>query len=219
MATATWTKEKIKEAVQAFITKNGREPAHDDYLNDPALPHPRVIQRRFSGLKGLRTDLGLQTTNFTKGEPRRIAAEKSQSASRLMEAKTFNALFEKYDTDLEPGNIVQVSRQFQYQQYIPGANYYANTSVDMAISFRNRRHVIMIDVFHPADVRSLQGCVNIKKEKTEKHPVRLVSGVTHELLFVCTNPDITQDDIEKHVKKHKMYTVMSYDKFKHDILD
>lgn len=222
MATAQWTEEKIKQAVTDFINKNGREPAHDDYLNDSSLPHPRVIQRRFHGLKGLRKRLGLNTENFTKGEPRRISAQNAQIASRQMEAKTFNALYEKYDNFLKERSdegIVQVSRQFQYQQYIPDANYYANTSVDMAVSFRNRRHVIMIDVFHPADVRSLQGCVNIKKDKTEKHPVKLVSGTTHELLFVCTNPEISQDDIEKYVKKHKMYTVMSYDKFKCDILD
>lgn len=219
MAKAIWTDEKIKVAVQEFINENGREPEHDDFLNETSLPHPRVVQRRFHGLKSLRNRLGLQTTNFTQGDVRREKAKAFNKSSREVEAQIFNALFEKYDTDFEPGNIVQVTRQFQYQQYIPGANYYSNTAVDMAVSFRNKRHVLMIDVFHPADVRSLQGCVNIKKNKTEKNPVTLVSGVTHQLIFVCTNPEITQDDIEKYVAKHEMYTVMSYDTFKRDILD
>lgn len=222
MANAIWTEEKVLQAVTDFISKNNREPSHDDYLNDPTLPHPRVIQRRFHGLKGLRTRLGLNTIDYTKGDIRGDIAKKSLNTSRQMEAKIFNALFEKYDNFLkERGDegIVQVSRQFQYQQYIKEANYYAQTSVDMAISFRDKRHVVMIDIFHPDKVTSLQGCVSVKKKKTEKHPVKLVTGVTHELLFVCTNPKITQEEIDKHVKKNKMYTVLSYETFKRDILD
>ena len=215
---AKWTEESVKSAIQTFINKNGREPEHNDFLEHESLPHPRVLQRRFGGMKNVRTSLGI-TPSFREGKIRADKAITALKASRRMEAELFNELYKKYDTDFETGNIVQVTRQFQYQQYIPDGKYYANTSVDMAVSFRNKKHVMMIDVFHPSNKNSLQGCVNIKKAKVEKYPVCLTSGYTHKLLFVCTNKDITQEDIEKYVKKHDLYTVMSYDTFKHDILD
>lgn len=222
MATATWTEEKIAQAVTDFINKNRREPTHDDFLENPSLPHPRILQRRFQGLKGLRTRLGLNTIDYTTGDARGEIAKKALTTSRKMEAKIFNALYEKYDNFLKERSsegIVQVSRQFQYQQYIKDTNYYAQTSVDMAISFRDKKHVVMIDIFHPDHIASLQACVNVKKNKTKKNPVCLIPPTTHTLLFVCTNPKITQDDIDKHIKKDTLYTVLSYDTFCRDILD
>jgi hypothetical protein len=213
----TWTKPRIALAIKNFIETTGHEPRNDDFINHPELPHPRLIQRHHGGLKALRIELGLNTVSFTTKKTQAIAINKNASE---MEALIYNQLYRKYHTgfSVEPTKIIDVSRQFAYQQWRPEENYYSNTSVDIAISFRGKRHHVLIDLFHPTKIATMQGCVNIKRKKVESNPVFLENKATHELFFVCTNPSITQEEVDKHLIPHKQYKVLAFSTFQRDIL-
>jgi hypothetical protein len=216
------TFEEVKKNVIAFIEKNNREPTYVDFDTDPSLPTSRHCQRNFGGLKKLREDMGLSVTDYTKGDIRRKVAEKAFNKSKKDEAVIFNALHEKHDTGVvleDDKEFIIVSRQYQYQQYIPPDEVwregYSNISADIAISDRRKAHIIMFDIFTPHNINSLQGCVNTKKRKLEKSPIRLNPGFTHELYFVCTNKEFTQEEINERTVPNETYTVLSYDSF-HD---
>ena len=220
----TWTEQRIATAITSFVAEFNREPSNDDFVNNPSLPHPRLVQRNFGGLVALREKLGLNTKNFTEGAVRSNQIKKILSSSRKEEAKIFNKLYENLDTsrhlhDLPLSkDLVYVSRQMVYQQYKPGAISYTNTSSDIAIDNRTKRHLIFLDLFNPKDTSSLIGCINIKKKKIETSPIYLSGNYTHTLYFVCTNKNITQEQIDAVIKPSALYSVVAYSNFMCDII-
>ena len=71
----------------------------------------------------------------------------------------------------------------------------------------------MIDFFFPLNMRSYSSCVRSKRKKLHDHPISLF-GKTGEVIFVCVNENISQDDIDKDKTNKKGVTVLSFDTFK-----
>lgn len=71
-----WTQEVIKKGIERFILENSRPPTARDFDNCQYLPSARQIQRTYGGLPALRSLLGLEQLDFTKGDLRREIALK-----------------------------------------------------------------------------------------------------------------------------------------------
>jgi hypothetical protein len=108
-----------------------------------------------------------------------------------------------------------VIRQFAYQQWIPDDKYYENIRCDVAISYRDPSHIILIDFFYPSDMHSFGGCVRSKVNKLKKSPPSLgLYDCTYEVVFVCVNPDIGQEQITEATRGLRGFTVQSLATFK-----
>jgi hypothetical protein len=215
MANKTYTIESIKEAVQLFIKTNGREPHYKDFTTQNNLPSIRQIQRRFGGLPELRKDLGLTILDHTKGTIRSQMAKKIQENCSKYEAELINKLFKKHHDPIDFNKTV--TRHYAYQQYLPDKGHYVNIASDVGLTDRVAKHVILIDFFFPTDMHSFGGCVRSKRKKLRDHPVSLFN-CTHEVLFVCVNPDISQDTIDTTGINTDGITVLSLDTFKQRFL-
>lgn len=191
MANEKYTKHQLNTNIQRFIAENGREPTAYDFDTTSYLPTARQIQRRYGGLKALRAEFGLSTLDHTTGAIRSKTAAQAVNNSQKDEATHHNRLVEKYS---DPDNNVWVSRQYAYQQYIPGANYYANILCDTCIEDRPNNHRILIDFFSAKDEQSVGGSIRIKAQKLAKYPPAFFYPYpTYEVLFVCLNPDLNSN--------------------------
>lgn len=210
------TIEDIKEAVQNFIRTNGSEPTAMDFDTDPNLPNARYIQRNYGGLKNLRTLLNLTINDHTTGATRKKVAKEAHQRCKDYEAKLTNSLFQKLH-DHKTFNPA-VIRQYAYQQYIPKTDDYENISCDVAISYRVPSHIVMIDFFYPTTIHSLGGCVRSKISKLKKYPpTKGLYDCTHEILFVCVNPEFDQSTIDQKApsSKYKTLSLQAFrDRFK-----
>lgn len=70
MPKVRWTLEVIREGINRYKEENGRLPTAWDFDRCDYLPSARQIQRSLGGLEKLRTDLGLDELNYTKGSLR-----------------------------------------------------------------------------------------------------------------------------------------------------
>lgn len=66
-----WTLEKIQSGIDRFRQENEILPTAYDFDRTPYLPSARQIQRAYGGLEALRTLLGYDELNYTKGLLRR----------------------------------------------------------------------------------------------------------------------------------------------------
>ena len=203
-----YTLENIKEAYNTFIQTNGFEPTAKDFDTDPNLPNSRYVQRNYNGLKHLRTIIGANTLDHTKGITRQKKAKETMERARGYEKNLCNALFKKYHDPKEFNPAV--IRQFAYQQWIPDDRYYENIKCDVALSYRSPSHVILIDFFYPNDMYSFGGCIRAKFNKLKKYPPSLgLHDCTYEILFVCVNQEISQDRIDQATRGLRDFTVLS----------
>ena len=205
-----WTIEKIQVSVTQFIKANDKEPTAKDFKSSNNLPTARQIQRRFGGLKEIRHQLGLSIKDHTTGLTRSIKAKQCLHTSRLQEADLFNQLYKKYHNT--SGTGFYVTRQFAYQQFDEKLLTYHNITTDICIDDRVKKHHILIDLFNPQDIESAQGCVRVKKNKIKEHPVSLFNS-THEVLFLCMNPELDQEVLDTRITKSKLFKVISLDNF------
>ena len=207
-----YTLKSITEAYNNFIRTNEHEPTAIDFDNDPTLPGARYIQRNYGGLRNLRKELGSAIIDHTTGETRKKAAKAANERCKLYEAELSNAIYKKLH-DQQTFNPA-VIRQFAYQQYIEKTDDYENISCDVAISYRDPSHVILIDFFYPSTIHSLSGCVRSKTSKLRRNPPKPnLYDCTHEVVFVCVNPDFNQDTIDSHTTNCD-FTVQSLATFK-----
>jgi hypothetical protein len=183
----------LKQRVEHFIKLEGREPTYRDFDSTGYLPSSRTIQRNWGGLKKVRADLGMKETDYTAGSVRTTTAKAIGERCAAYEKKIINKLFDlHHDSDKFTKTVV---RHFAYQQWVPDEKYYANIACDVGITNRETDHVTLIDFFYPKDWDSFGGCVRSKKAKLKKHPISLYD-CTHDVVFVCVNPEMDQDTID-----------------------
>jgi hypothetical protein len=205
--------ESIQKAYSAFIQANGYEPTAKHFDMSPDLPGSRYIQRNYGGLKEFRQALGASIPDHTKGASRKATAKVVTERAREYEKALCNGLMEKHHNQktFNPAVI----RQFAYQQWIPDDKYYENIRCDVAISYRDPSHIILIDFFYPSDMHYFGGCVRSKVNKLKKSPPSLgLYDCTYEVVFVCVNPDIGQEQITEATRGLRGFTVQSLATFK-----
>lgn len=205
-----YTEDGVIQALKNFKKNLGKEPTIQEIDKEPTLPTARQIQRMFGGVKQLRMKAGFDIDDHTKGTARQTTAAMTQKQCSKYEARLVNQLFIKHHDSQEFTKTV--TRQFAYQQWLPNENCYINISSDVGITDRVKGHVTLVDFFYPQDMHSFGGCVRSKRKKLKDHPVSLYD-CTHDVLFVCVNPDITQSQIDADGTKKEGVKVMSLDEF------
>lgn len=190
-------KYKQQDIIDNFIKLTqelGHEPTVFEVDACEYLPPSRTIQRRMGGLQELRRLTGQSVINHTQGATRSAKADVINKRAKRYEAELYNLIRKKYH-DIS-GTTTFVTREWSWQQALPDGREYSNTRCDVCIDNRETGHHIVIDFFYPESEHSLGGCVRAKQKKLRDNPVALLEGATHEVMFVCVNPDFHQDDIK-----------------------
>lgn len=174
-----WTEQKIKEGFESFFKEHGRYPTAHEIDRYSRLPSSRQIQRRFGGLEEIRKTLGLQITNFTKGAVRSAKAKAVGDRGLVSEKQIQQILLNKFGETF-------VHEQKPFNNYERGRlDFYVYT----------KQESFGIDVFYPNDKDSFIGCINSKQ--------RLYKKLTHRLILLQVNPQITQKDIDQYLYTKK----------------
>lgn len=164
---------KYKKAVLEFINTYGYEPTAHDFDRNEQLPSARTIQRRYGGLQQFRKDMGLNTVNFTQGKTRTAKTLQINKNSHKLE----NTLFKKLVQTYGEAHVSTPARVFTTNKIC----------VDFRLDISDQ--IYLIDVFHPKDIRTCQGCINIKNKKYDQQEPSLYHHPV-SVLLVCTNNDI-----------------------------
>lgn len=185
---------RLKEGIDRFIKENKREPRSYDFDDTDYLPSSKTIRRKFGGLKKIREKFGLTTIDFTSGPTRSKTAKDSSERAQKYEKELYELLVKKHH-DIH-GIKKTVERELEYNTYSGLVTDKKEIRSDSAIVDRVKKHIIFIDFFYATDIRSLYSCVGIKRRKIEKDFVKPYD-YTYEQYFVCVNPAIVQEDLDK----------------------
>lgn len=189
----------------------GHEPTSTDLDKCSYMPSSKMLQRYFKeGVVGFRRFIGAVDVDLTKGAGRSQQMRKVFDASKEYEAKLFMEMYKK----LNRGNEVIVMREYCYQQWFDEnrLRFFHGNFSDVAVVTGD--HVQLFDFTYPASIENLAICVRIKLGKLRKQPIAFRPGVTHEVYFVCINPKITQEMIDKSPVCNKEVIVYSIETFR-----
>lgn len=189
-----WTEEKIVAGFTEFFKKHGRYPTVIDIDQYPFLPSSKQLQRRFGGVRQLREKLGLEITDFTKGNTR-------SAVSAHIGKRGLN-----FERTIRETLIKQFGEIFVHEQK-PFNNY--SGRLDFFVF--GKGNSFGIDVFYAADRHNLVGCINIKE--------RVYKNIDFSLILLQVNEEISQQQIDDFVskKKNKLdphIRILSYATFK-----
>ena len=208
-------KQQTEQQIVANLKKLKEELGHEPTVLEidacKHLPTARTIQRRFGGVEHLRKLAGFTHHNHTKGIKRSKKALESLLNSNNYEKKIINQFFTKYH-DID-GKEKTVVRHYAYQQYLPDKGHYINISCDVAVTDNQLKHVYLFDFFYPTSIQSLAGCVRSKLKKLRDHPPTIFDA-TYSIVFVCTNPKMTAEDMNKVPTELGEVELMDYKTFK-----
>ena len=205
------TEQQIVANLKRLKDTLGHEPNVFEVDACKYLPTARTLQRRFGGVEHIRKLAGFTYDNHTKGIKRSKKALESLLNSNNYEKKIINQFFTKYhDTN---GKEKTVVRHYAYQQYLPDKGHYINISCDVAVTDNKLKHVYMFDFFYPSSPHSLYGCVRSKLKKLRSHPPTIYDA-TYSIIFVCTNPKMTAEDMNTVHTELGEAQLMDYKTFK-----
>ncbi|OHA51913.1 MAG: hypothetical protein A3A97_01810 [Candidatus Terrybacteria bacterium RIFCSPLOWO2_01_FULL_40_23] len=168
-----WTIEKIKEGFNKFYLEKGYYPTQTEIDNCDYLPSSRQILRSFGGLKKLRELLGLDITDFTKGE------------TRSSSAKLIGKRGKQWEQTVEEGLVNHFGEVFVHRDKFINI---VNIKPDFVVYAKNK--TFAVDVFFPAYMHSLIGSVNSKERVYKKLDLSL------NIYFVYVNSEIDTQEIE-----------------------
>lgn len=196
-----YTKQEITRLIKDFHSVNNRYPTANDFDGEQ-LPAVRTIQREFGGLIKMREELGFPITSYGRGEERSKMVTKINETSYYAEHEVHRFLLSQF-------KIVRYQPSFEEFQ-IDGT--ITNRRADFMVSHQGKN--IIIDVFNPKDLHSLQGCLN---QKTKNYTP--ITNPKNHVFFVCTTPHITQEEVDninarRKTKLQKNQKVMHFNVFK-----
>ena len=166
----TWTKEKIKEGLQKYYNEFGRYPTAHEIDKYPYLPSSRQIQRRFGGLPELRKQLGIEITDYTRGETRSHKAE-------IIGKRGLN-----YEKDIQKILIKHFGEIFVHEQK-PFNDY--SGRLDFFVYAKDEK--FGVDVFYAEDIHSLTGCINYKQRSYKGFSDTLILCLLIEVISACNS--------------------------------
>lgn len=190
--------QKIKREWEFYRDEHGYYPSATDIDTDKNMVSTKYMQRKLGGVVSVRKQLGIENPNFTKGKIRSEIAR-----DRLNEAWKQEAALYEFLVETLGEAFVRTQEYYDYPT--------SRKSSDFGITVKGESYYI--DIFSPKNKASFNGCLNIKSKK-------IPDGVGN-VIFVCNNPEFTELDIKKILKRKKGLvkgTVMSYGGFKSWIL-
>lgn len=201
----------FKEMVTLFHSRNKRYPTATEFTHENLLPTARTIQRNYGGIPQFRKDMGLDITDYTKGEVRSKRAKKINNQAAVYENELFNRLYKKYH---RPTEGVSVVREPIISTYDPDNGIYGYRRADVAINTFKESNcaTFYVDFFFASDPYSLYGCVNIKKKKIQK----ILKN--EDIIFVSVNPKMSTKDILKIKLPQNCPRVLSLQVFEQEFL-
>lgn len=191
-------KSKLKEGFDRFFKENGHYPTATEIDSCDYLPSTRLLQRNYGGLENIRKELGLEITNYTKGETRRKTALIANKRADENEKEIYKYLMERF-------GIQFVHREHPYSDE-------SKHRADFKVFARNK--IFIVDVFFPKDKKSLYSCLN---SKIRKYNIinQNIHILPHQIIFLQMNNDVSSDISEdKKNKMHRNQSVMSINQFK-----
>lgn len=200
-----------RKAIERFVLEYNREPELNDFNIVDYLPSVRTIQRSFGGVKLLRETLGLKKTMYRSLSLKSKKGTEVNIRSQKYEKEIYEILYKKYH-DINSIKFT-VERELEYARYGKETPTTKAIRSDVAIVNRQNNHIIFFDFFYPSTITTFKGCVRIKRNKIRKHMPDL-SAYTYEHIFVCINPEFTQDQIDLFKMDIKGFELQSFDTFK-----
>lgn len=173
-----WIKDQVLAGLLRFYEDFGRFPMIRECDNYKYLPSGRSIQRNFGGLIELRKELGIKE-EYHCGENRKRLCTIINKRGSEREDKLYRQLIDIF------GDVC-VHRE----KSAPGCK----ERLDFVIYYRGGR--IGVDVFFARDRYNLKTIIQMKNNKYKTFE--------ENLYFVCSNPDITDVDIERVVANKKI---------------
>lgn len=174
-----WTLELVRDGLERFARENGRQPRVGEIDKLEYLPSSRQIQRLWGGLPQLRSLLGYEDTNFSKGKHRSKIAHESNRKSRLSEVRLRNLLFEKFH---EP--FVHVERPIDDSRKLRADFYIYNPIENFAVD------IFVTETFH-----DLVTNVFIK--------LRKYSQLKEKMYLVLLSENLTVGDVRLLIERRK----------------
>lgn len=196
----------FRDMVHLFHERNGRYPVATEFTHENLLPLAKTLERMFGGIRKFREDIGLDITDYTKGETRANKVKKIMANAMQYEDKLFKLLYEKYN---DPRAGVVVQREPVISEFDPenGIHGYRRTDVAINVFSDNGRVSTYIDFFYASTPHTMYGCLNIKKKK--------IAGLLdlEQVVFVSINPKMTKDIIATSTIPPGCPRVLSYEEF------
>lgn len=174
-----WDIEQIRAGFARFKKEHGHYPTGPEMDRYDHLPSSRQIQRRFGGLRKLRSELGLETTDFGRGIHRSKTASRVGARGREWEDRMERLLVARF------GEIYVHREQPILQKVYADFVVYA------------KKKTIAVDVFTADSLASFVVNLRIKlltyKDIGPRLPLRLV----------CVSNEVSARDIEIHLQRKK----------------
>lgn len=196
----------IKTEFENFLKQTGRYPTTQEIDAGKNMPSSRSMQRRFGGVQKVREMLGMEITNYTKGESRAAKAKICNERSVTTEDKTLQILLNVFP-------IQTIHQQAKYSLKL-------NNRCDFLVY--NKTSDFYIDVFYTENILNLNSILNIKLLKYEtikdKPVYFIVDGLNKKDIIIKLEnkvkylPDnfkvITLDDLDTEIKQYTPYSVL-----------
>lgn len=176
----SWSLDNIIEGFKMFKAKFGYYPIKDqDFAKVEYLPNIKTIQRKFGGIKKIRLSLGLENTDFSKGNYRSAIASKIGERGFVEEEKLYKHLV---DVFYEPF--------VHNQSRIKISGFGSSVNVDFLVFYKNGKFAI--DVYYPdSNIRDFSNNTSAKYRAYKNFPAQI------NLFLVVANSFFTQKEVKK----------------------
>lgn len=171
---------KIHKEWVAFHEIHQRYPTTREMDNSEEMKGSKYIQRNFGGVSKLREYLGLSETDFTRGE---IRKKKIAEAIKMATNKRNEATGYLYSYFGTKPNVAA---------FEPYTDEVESVCSDFGI-YHSKGH-FYVNVICPSNLYNFNGCINLKLKKIRG------MGIKDNVYYVCTNTDISNDDIQRMMK-------------------
>lgn len=198
-----------KVMVDNFKEKYGYYPKATDYTKENLLPDARTLQRKFGGLKKIRQIIQPEgETDYTKGKTRSNKALETMIRSQKYEHELYLLLQNKYN---KPSQNIFVEREPVLTRPDFEINFgYKRADIAIHNYSGDEKETQFIDFFYPSNEYSFKGCVRHKYNKIKDLAYNI------NIIYVCVNPEFTQEKIDSFYRPKNCPPILSLDSFKHN---
>jgi len=145
-----WPLQRIQEGLKRFHREHGRYPTATEFDTYEYLPRAKTVERRFGGLVALRKQLKLGTeSDFRTGSHSSKRAHAINKRAHEQERVVYDFLVKRF------------GKEFVHREYFFTDDH--RTRADFFVY--DRAKGFCVDVFYPASLHNLTGCLNIKLTK------------------------------------------------------
>ena len=180
----TWPLERIQEGLTRFYKEHGRYPTASEFDSYEHLPRAKTAERRFGGLIELRKQLKLgEESDLRTGSHSSHRAHLINTRAHEQERIVYEYLTKRF------------GKEFVHREYFFTDDH--RTRADFFVY--DKAAGFCVDVFYPASLRNLIGCLNIKLTKYGATTALL----PYPIVFLQMNREIDQPTLDAFVRRKK----------------